>query len=496
MSNNYLSLDWRNGPPPKEIVHRLEQVFTDVDDETKSGTTLRLSQSTAKKAYSVVEKNGHPIVMRHDNSSHKAYNGQVKFWSEAYTIAVSLVDMQAQEQMLKIRFIQYREVFPNTSMTLDQVKRILTDLALTIKVHPLALGFLAEDRGKFYLPEGTLIDATVVSNIIAYHKADVSAEFAKKKTFKHEQGSSTSIPQLVERLKVRIQNKRSVRAVIITEHANLSSLLMDDQFDVNNCIVITLSGYPGYSTCEWIHMLSIDPLLQHLPWLMLIDHDFQGFHIFSKVKYGCRSSAWVSEISVCSQLQCIGPFRDDLTQSPALHRPDWEAQHRADYPRKDDSAVAKAADEWEARCDRKIMRKFTAASAVDKSLYKSFERTGWLQYEPGLKGELRTMLKQPSKFRLADLTQVSTRYLQTFLETKIEEKSPAKTAKAAVRVEVRVPARRSPVGERFKQIPSQIQDSGSVSLAKAAVEDSASAEPELTETQLEALVSDPVADMI
>lgn len=68
MSNNYLSLDWRNGPPPKEIVHRLEQVFTDVDDETKSGTTLRLSQSTAKKAYSVVEKNGHPIVMRHDNS--------------------------------------------------------------------------------------------------------------------------------------------------------------------------------------------------------------------------------------------------------------------------------------------------------------------------------------------------------------------------------------------------------------------------------------------
>ena len=124
------------------------------------------------------------------------------------------------------------------------------------------------------------------------------------------------------------------------------------------------------------------------------------------------------------------------------------------------------------------------------------------------------MLKQPSvsvvvdrvtmcatltlvqKFRLADLTQVSTRYLQISLETKIEQKSPAKTAKAAVKVEVRVPARRSPVGERFKQILSQIQDSGSVSLAKAAVEDSASAEPELTETQLEALVSDPVVDMI
>lgn len=72
------------------------------------------------------------------------------------------------------------------------------------------------------------------------------------------------------------------------------------------------------------------------------------------------------------------------------------AQHRADHPRKVDTAVAKAADDWEARCSRRIMRKFTAASAADKSLHKSFERTGWLEYEPVLKEELRIMLKQPN----------------------------------------------------------------------------------------------------
>ena len=108
-------------------------------------------------------------------------------------------------------------------------------------------------------------------------------------TFKHGRGTPTDIPQLVEKLKVRFQTKHSVRTVIITEHTNLSSLLIDDLFGTNNCIVITLSGYPGHSTCKWIHMLSKGPLLQHLPWLMLIDYDFQGFHIFSKVKYGCRS---------------------------------------------------------------------------------------------------------------------------------------------------------------------------------------------------------------
>ena len=280
-------------------------------------------------------------------------------------------------------------------MTLAQVKRVLTDLALTIKVHPIALGVLAEDRGKFYLPEGIFIDATIISNIVAYHKSDASSQFAKRKTFKHEQGVATPIPQLVEKLQVRFHKKRSVRAVIVTEHGNLSSLLMDEQFDIKNCIVITLSGYPGYATCEWIHMLSIDPLLQQLPWLMLVDHDFQGFHIFSKVKYGCRSSAWVSEISVCSQLQCIGPFRDDLTRSPALHRPEWVAQYSSDHPRKDDDAVAKAAHEWESRCLRKIERKFIAASKADKALYKSFERMAWLEHEPVLKEELRDMLRQP-----------------------------------------------------------------------------------------------------
>ena len=61
-----------------------------------------------------------------------------------------------------------------------------------------------------------------------------------------------------------------------------------------------------------------------------------------------------------------------------------------------------------------------------------------------------TILILGQNFRVADLTQVSTCFLQTFLETKIGEKSPAKTAKAATKVEIQVPARRSPIGKKFK----------------------------------------------
>ena len=64
-------------------------------------------------------------------------------------------------------------------MTLDQVKRILPDLVLTIKVHPLALDVLSEDNSKFHLQEGILVDATIISNVISRNYTNRSAQFAK-----------------------------------------------------------------------------------------------------------------------------------------------------------------------------------------------------------------------------------------------------------------------------------------------------------------------------
>ena len=100
MFDDYLLLDWRNAASPKDIIHRLE---TDLDDQTKSGNTLRLGQSTAKGAYFLVQS-----LMTYLLTI--VANRMIEFWSQAYATAVSLVEMQAREQMLKIRFLQYREV--------------------------------------------------------------------------------------------------------------------------------------------------------------------------------------------------------------------------------------------------------------------------------------------------------------------------------------------------------------------------------------------------
>ena len=90
-------------------------------------------------------------------------------------------------------------------MTLDQVKRILYDIALTIEVHPLALGVLTEDNGKFHLPAGVTISATIISSVIAWHKTNESRKYradqAESKVFSHADNIK-NIPQLVEKLQV------------------------------------------------------------------------------------------------------------------------------------------------------------------------------------------------------------------------------------------------------------------------------------------------------
>ena len=87
------------------------------------------------------------------------------------------------------------------------VKRISARdiLALTIKVHPLALSVLKEDKRKFHLLDGILIGAVTIVNFIAYHNAEETQEYrapqVSVKTFKHAL-ETQNISQLMEKLRV------------------------------------------------------------------------------------------------------------------------------------------------------------------------------------------------------------------------------------------------------------------------------------------------------
>ena len=198
-------------------------------------------------------------------------------------------------------------------------------------------------------------------------------------------------------------------------------------------------------------MLCKDEALQQVPFFYFSDHDLQGFQIYQVLKYGAQASAWASEIMVCPRLTWVGPSKDELLKSPTEYRESFKAQYEADFPHKAAHEVSTAVEKWETNVTSSINRKFVKVTKSDRGLVRGFERLGWLKHEPKLSQEIELMLKTPSKFRLADLAQVNPRYVRIFLASKIDELSPIKARAKAQPVAVR-----SPIGERYKQLPSQV----------------------------------------
>ena len=214
------------------------------------------------------------------------------------------------------------------------------------------------------------------------------------------------------------------------------------------------SGFPSGATREFLHMLAKDPVMSNVPFLYVSDHDFQGVQIFQVFKYGAVASAYASDILVCSRLIWAGPSKGELCQSPKAYREMYMAQYRSDFRRKNDEEVAKAVDTWQNRVSDKLEKRLVRATKKDREIVRGLERLGWLEYEPNLRDEVQRMLEAPSKFRLADLSQVNVRYLRMFMQTKVEVFTPAEITAVAVKKQPLV--LRSPIGERYKALPSQV----------------------------------------
>ncbi len=51
------------------------------------------------------------------------------------------------------------------------------------------------------------------------------------------------------KLVVKVQNKRHVRAIVVTEHANLSSLLINDSSDISDTIIVMVRTFQPFPAC-------------------------------------------------------------------------------------------------------------------------------------------------------------------------------------------------------------------------------------------------------
>ena len=212
-----------------------------------------------------------------------------------------------------------------------------------------------------------------------------------------------------------------------------------------------------------------------MPFLYFSDHDFQGLHIYKVLKTGSAQQAESSRIMVCPRLQWAGPSRKEFLASPVECAPGKRAQYIKDNKKTKGEVDAYMA-KWERETLGKLEKKLQPANKTDKSLMKGLRDCGWLDSEPAIKDELEEMLEKKSKFRLANLTDVTGQYLREFMDNKVAEFATEM---------VRQPAKEKPVfemttqEEKWQKATSQAMSSPSqMPAANSAVSWNPSMEPE------------------
>ena len=142
-----------------------------------------------------------------------------------------------------------------------QAKRVLYDLALTIEVHPLALGVIPESTAQVWLPPRVTIVTTTVTDVVGYHSGSPQAQFLQKARLESEK--TESIPALLREIKVVVSKKKkeALRAVLVVEHRNLKKILTEHEFAPGGVILVMVSTVPPLVTLLiiadfWISFLS------------------------------------------------------------------------------------------------------------------------------------------------------------------------------------------------------------------------------------------------
>src|SRR3989344_1442225 len=116
-----------------------------------------------------------------------------------------------------------------------------------------------------------------------------------------------SIPSTVENITFK---KVSAKYILYMEKAAVWERLHEDKFwDKNNCLIMSSQGQTTRGIRRLLQRLYED---HHLPIYVLTDFDPWGFYIYSVVKYGSISLAYMSEKLTIPGVKYLGISADDI----------------------------------------------------------------------------------------------------------------------------------------------------------------------------------------
>lgn len=128
------------------------------------------------------------------------------------------------------------------------VKRIFNDWAVTLQVHPWALGIVTQDQGNATIPADLNVNCEIVPNLFDNESIDRTMR-----------GTEISIPSRINKMTISMSRNFALRAVVVTEHRNVdfASMAVRDHF--RDVLLIQTGGYPTRNTKEFLNLLCQNP---------------------------------------------------------------------------------------------------------------------------------------------------------------------------------------------------------------------------------------------
>ncbi|KAK5095505.1 hypothetical protein LTS08_008148 [Lithohypha guttulata] len=317
--NEFVELDWRRSSfeavSNRDLSASLSKLIFDLD---QSGCLPIVPSRCQNQKFVRTHKDedGRPVMWRYKRFVRKKHlqtdirmikKPQTKYTAWA-TDMIILIQTKVMSHIVYERRHFFYEVQQKAfGLKNEVVKEIFDDIALTIGVHPFRLGAIPEARSQIFVPEQCQLTLKVVGNIFDYYdKGTLSTVMVNR-------GRKQPLPVMIESLEV--SQETSVRAVVVTEHRNLTSALSMFQGTgalpgTHGIMVVMTGGFPDLSVREFLHLLSDE--LPETPFLWLSDCDSHGIAEWLACRNGSATSAWASPSMVCPRLQFVGLTTDML----------------------------------------------------------------------------------------------------------------------------------------------------------------------------------------
>ena len=244
-------LDWRTAPTPVEIRERLWKVLNRLDYEgiinvvMSSGVAGRqyARRKTGDTTITKVNRGAQLELFDADGNTVEEEDAQSdtsRGWVYRLRTCVKRCGGRDTEYLCKFITVAKETALiiekfdpelrrgagydmDNEAFDKNQALNIFTDLALTIGVHPAALGISPASTGECFLPKGYFLQVTTCTNVFEYNRDRHLQQNSGLRTAK--KFDSYSIDPMIHSLKLRhdktFSEAHRIRAVVVIEHRNL-----------------------------------------------------------------------------------------------------------------------------------------------------------------------------------------------------------------------------------------------------------------------------------